>query len=76
LVLGTQKAFNLEWKHAAAWTFTLGFMWEVQDELFKTDPKGFDGNDILRNLVGIAISYPLKYKISLKKDRIVVSWAL
>jgi len=74
LVLGTQKAFDWGWKKAAVFTFTAGFMWELQDELFKTDPKGFDGNDILRNIIGIAISYPLKCNIGIKKNRITFSY--
>ena len=73
LVLSYQKAFDMEWTEAAGYTFMTGFVWELGDAVIHRgvfDPQGFDVNDILRNILGIALSYPLRYDIKIEKNKV------
>ena len=63
--------FNLEFWQAAIFTFTIGVLWEVCDELYKRgiikgdfdniwDKRGWDSMDIVRNFLGIGLSITIK----------------
>lgn len=60
---------GLEWYQSAIIMFTLGIAWELADQLcynlhYKNDifdyRIGFDKMDILRNSIGISISFPIR----------------
>jgi len=79
LTLGIQRTAEIEWGYAAGYSFAAGFLWEVGDSIFHKgifDPAGFDPDDILRNVLGIAISYPLRYdfRVGVQKDKITLSY--
>ena len=79
LVLSYQKAFDLEWIDAAGYTFMTGFIWELGDSFVHRgvfDPSGFDPNDILRNILGIALSYPLRYDIKIEKNKVAFNYQI
>jgi len=68
-----QKVFKLNYLEASCVMFAFGFMWEGCDELYKNgiirgdlnsyfDKHGFSRGDIVRNLGGILLAYPIRIK--------------
>lgn len=63
--LAVQKYTGWEWGEAVMFMFWCGVLWESFDTTigkFPFDPYGFNERDIFYNLVGCAISYPLRYR--------------
>ena len=77
-VLAIQKTFETKWETAAVTMFGLGVAWELADEFYGKgrspkgifDPTGFSWNDLFYDMVGVFISYPLKYEFKISKNRI------
>jgi hypothetical protein len=69
--LAIQKTFKVKWYKAAGIMLAAGIAWELLDEAKQAgglhtldffDPAGFDKKDVYRDMIGIALSYPLRYK--------------
>ena len=70
--LAVQKLFKTDWYKAGITIFGLALIKESSDELFKRygngvehcifDKRGGDPKDLIRALMGIAVSFPLRYK--------------
>ena len=63
--LAIQKTFEWEWSKSAALMFSLGLAWECCDEWIGRgifDPAGGSENDIIYDVIGTLLSYPLRYE--------------
>ena len=77
--LAIQKTFQTEWETSAGSMFIVGLTWELMDEYYKKspfDPAGFSDVDLFFDIVGIMLSYPLRYNFSLTHNMISVRFYL